>query len=30
MKANNGLAFEIAATANAGQFSKIDRILRKL
>ena len=30
MKANNGLAFEIAATNNADLFAKIDRILRKL
>ena len=30
MKASNGLAFELAAGINAGLFTKIDRILRKL
>lgn len=30
MKANSGLAFELASTANLGLFIKIDRILKKL
>ncbi len=29
MKANNGLAFELASTSNVG-ILKIDRLLRKL
>lgn len=29
MKASNGLTFELS-TANAGVFSKIDRMLKKL
>jgi hypothetical protein len=30
MKANSGLAFELASTATTGLFSKIDRMLKKL
>jgi hypothetical protein len=30
MKAKNGLAFEFAMTSNSGQFTKIDRMLKKL
>jgi hypothetical protein len=30
MKASNGLAFEFASSNNAGVFTKIDRILKKL
>ncbi len=29
MKASNGLTFELS-TANAGMFSKIDRMIKKL
>jgi len=30
MKASNGLAFELAASPQAGLFTKIDRMLSKL
>lgn len=30
MKASSGLTFELAASANGGQFVKIDRLLKKL
>ncbi len=30
MKASNGLAFELASVSDAGLFSKIDRLIKKL